>query len=365
METAAAAAPATKKRRTEAHHEGRESMEVLSPAQTSRSRRRMRPIPGLHLGRNRKDPTANGPPRGAGAGKKMTASTASASSPTPSSATSSPFLPTKDAVRTRTLASRWRGIWRSAPLNLDFSSRSFKREEEVQAYVISQILAAHPGPARRFSVPVRHLKHRPAAADAWLRSPALNGLQELEFHTRSSRIHFTSPKVPLPVSALRFSDTLRVVAISKCHFPESAVEVLRFPQLRQLELQRVEISDGSLNSIISGSPVLECLLLDSYYGCHSIRINSPSLVSIGLSIGSGNLVIEDAPSLERLLQLEYHVQGLQAHILVISAPKLETLGCLYSRDYDTKYTFGTTVLQVARPFCLLAFTRRAIAFSYA
>ena len=57
-----------------------------------------------------------------------------------------------------------------------------------------------------------------------------------------------------------------------------------------------------------------------------------------------NLIIEDTPSLQRLLNLDAHGALL---VSVISAPKLETLGCLSDHCPVSKLVFGTTVIQVA------------------
>ncbi|CAN6214346.1 unnamed protein product, partial [Urochloa humidicola] len=247
------------------------------------------------------------------------------------------LLPTKDGVRTQTLASRWRHIWLSAPLNLDHSS--LPANEEAQAGIISRILAAHSGPVRRFSVSHFHLYNRKATVDAWLRSPVLDRLQELEVNDETWR-----GQVSLPASAFRFTDTLCVFTMSRCCLLDETVETFRFPQLRQLALDCVEISDIALHSIISVSacPVLEYLLISgSQVRC--LRINSPSLKSIAISYGE--IIIEDAPLLQRLLQLQ---TGL--NVSVISAPKLETLGSL---DYDSKLVFGTTVIQ---KLCAVSFT---------
>ncbi|TVU11950.1 hypothetical protein EJB05_45562, partial [Eragrostis curvula] len=250
-------------------------------------------------------------------------------------------LPTKDAVRTRTLAPRWNLLWPSAPLNLDSSGGGLPEEEQVQAGLISRILAAHRGPARRFSVPALHLQRRLATVDNWLNSAALDNLQELEFYVMYN--FGQAPAVLLPASAFRFSATLRVVTISECHISNGAVEGLSFPQLRHLGLQGVIISEGSLQSIIDGSPVLECLLLYCSSGFHSIRINSSSLVSIGLynHLQPVTVIVEDAPLLERLLQLQDY-RGM--HVSVISAPRLETLGRLSDCGFETKYTFGAAIL---------------------
>ncbi|KAL6631324.1 hypothetical protein ACP70R_028174 [Stipagrostis hirtigluma subsp. patula] len=227
------------------------------------------------------------------------------------------LLPTAEAARTRALASRWRHLWLSAPLNLDHSS--LPSDEQVQAGIISQILAAHPGPARRLSVPPAHLYHRRAAVDAWLRYPALDNLQELEFIDGEVPYLWTK-LLPLPAPAFRFSATLR---------------------LRQLGLEIVQVSDSSLHSIIAGCPILECLLIGTTYGFDCLRVNSPSLRSICMTCAI--IKIEDAPSLQRVLQLQ---PDNSMNVTVVSAPKLETLGCLCDDGPESKVVFGTTVIQI-------------------
>lgn len=155
----------------------------MCPAPHEPLRQRMRLVPGFQMGRNRKDPTARSH-RALREERKRTASTASASSRTGFWVTSSPFSPPRTPPGPKSSASRWRHIWLSAPLNLDCTDGGvFGRNREEEAGLLSRILAAHPGPARRLSVSVFHLQHRPATVDAWLSSPALNDLQELEFHT--------------------------------------------------------------------------------------------------------------------------------------------------------------------------------------
>ncbi|CAO2161987.1 unnamed protein product [Urochloa humidicola] len=118
------------------------------------------------------------------------------------------LLPIKEGARTQILSSRWRPLWRSAPLNLD--AYGIGGISNANA-VVSRILFEHRGVARCFSVPFSILGDS-ATLDGWLRSPSLDNLQELDFGFDS----FASPSPMMPHSALRFSPTLRVTKIRCC-----------------------------------------------------------------------------------------------------------------------------------------------------
>jgi hypothetical protein len=270
---------------------------------------------------------AREPPLGVGKGEVAAASDRISDLPEPILADIVSLLPTKDGARTQILASRWRHLWRSAPLNLDCDGLTrlgyyFPRENYAHIALIDRVLSTHPGPGRRFCVPVHNLLSRPAAFGAWLRSPTLDGLQELEFcHVHG--YEKTKP-VSLPASAFRFSPTLRLATIRKCRLPDSAAHALHFPQLKHLALVDVVVSETSLHSMIAGCPSLECLLIQGSSGFRCIRINSLTLRSFGLCVCSQptdeiqleELIIEDAPCLERLHRLDLF-DGL--HVSVISA----------------------------------------------
>nr|XP_034579158.1 F-box/LRR-repeat protein 13-like [Setaria viridis] len=253
------------------------------------------------------------------------------------------FLPTKDGARTQVLSSRWRPIWRSAPLNLDI------RTDDV-----SRILSAHQGPGRRFCAEFRYFNDDPgdpsATLDRWLRSPALNNLQEIKFH-----LGITMESHPLPASVHRFSSTLRAASFGGCAFPEgNRASPLHLPLLKQLSLGDVRISETSFNALLAACPTLQSLLLTNILGCSRVQIVSQNLRSIGFRHtyyrdGHTNLqqlIIKDAPYLERLLCIE---NG-SAQVTVVSAPKLHVLALqsVYNLTHDvgsTTFQFGRTVFQ--------------------
>ncbi|CAM0949233.1 unnamed protein product [Alopecurus aequalis] len=254
------------------------------------------------------------------------------------------LLPTKEGARTRFLASRWRHLWCSAPLNLD--CRDLVEREGELAGVVSRILSSHQGPGRRLCIPDGSRSYGAATVNAWLQSPAVGNLQELCLSYPTDN---QSPLPPLSESFLRFSTTLRVATIGHCHLLNTTVQGLQLPQLKKLKLEEIRISECSLQHMIAECPALECLLITHSFGFCRVRINSVSIRSIGVRAECyvtdepkfGELIIQNAPYLEKFLHLDLLCSDL--HVSVIFAPKLETLRC--HSDTSTKISFGSTVIQ--------------------
>ncbi|TVU17844.1 hypothetical protein EJB05_33904 [Eragrostis curvula] len=156
------------------------------------------------------------------------------------------LLSTKEGARTQILSSRWRPLWRSAPLNVEYDGRSLTGD------VVSRILSQHRGGARRFNVFYMFVSDLPAVLDGWLLSPALENLQKLKFCY--DPLH--SPRPLMPCSALRFS-TLCVAEFGCCQFPDYAEHQLHFPNLQHLALRSVIISEDSLHAMLAGFPALD------------------------------------------------------------------------------------------------------------
>ena len=136
--------------------------------------------------------------------------------------------------------------------------------------------------------------------------------------------------------------------------------MLRLPLLKRLSLVVADVSKASLRSIIqSGWPALERLLL--VFGMEicicCLKIKSPHLVSMGICFFGHDLIIKDAPSLQRLL-LDSTI--VPSQITVVSGPKLETLGAIHDPFRWFKMVFGSTPVEVLYiihvNFCNLLFS---------
>ncbi|KAM0899852.1 hypothetical protein ACQ4PT_021018 [Festuca glaucescens] len=276
------------------------------------------------------------------------------------------LLPTKEGARTQVLATRWRHIWRSMPLNLDcgdlvasinrdcsgeptmhsdlyrggFAVYDLDRRRKAAQnseldHAVSRILASHQAPVRRLCIPTGHGSTE-ATVEAWLQSPTLNNLEELEFCYVPTKVRY--PRrisfVPLPpASTFRFANTLRLANFGGCRLHDDIVQGLHFPQLKHLVLQWAKISECSIHRLIARCPAVECLLIYNTSGFHCLRINALRLRSISVRTcydnctheQQFNLIIENAPCLEWLFCLHLFDD---IQVSVISAPKLETIGSI-------------------------------------
>ncbi|KAF7070677.1 hypothetical protein CFC21_076156 [Triticum aestivum] len=248
-------------------------------------------------------------------------------------------LPMKQRGRTQILAKRWLPLWRSLPLNIDCGEIARSNHGKL-GDVLQRIISSHQGDCQRFCIrPLLATNmENDAAVDACLLSPALNKLKELEFYRRPWH---NWQRLPAPTSIFRFSPTLCVAQFGHCTLTDDIVQGLHFPQLKKLGLDYVFLSEFSLSSMIAGSPSLEVLLIIRCSGARCLRINSFTLRSIEVGNSSPDpsmeeLIIESAPHLERLFHLD---QNQDLHVSVLSAPKLESLGCCTN---STRLVFGST-----------------------
>jgi hypothetical protein len=283
-------------------------------------------------------------------------------------------LPTADAVRVQVLSRRWRHIWISCPLNLDLGSPNYYTDYKR---VVSGILAAHPGPCRRLKVDWPY--DYGESYNHWLQSPALVGLQELGIEPEYSSVWLDKKTLPrgdntraLPERALfQFAPTLRLLRIGYHTFPfpsVGAVAALRLPHLELISLCCVDISEATLHGMLAACPVLRTLVLDGCTGFATVRINSPTITSFAISpadssitndydpyfldydyenptvrVTTWQVIIEDAPLLEKLVLCRRSAAVESFQLLVVSAPRIRVLGSLSFSI--PKLEIGGTVFQ--------------------
>ncbi|KQJ85885.1 hypothetical protein BRADI_4g02256v3 [Brachypodium distachyon] len=217
-------------------------------------------------------------------------------------------LPAKDAARTATLASRWRGVWLSTPLVLvdtDLSSVAVPASSRPDAVAdaVSRALAAHPGPFR-----CAHLVSTRMAAPQlkrWLRLLAAKGVQDLVLVNRPSLF---DQMVPLPKTLFAIS-TLTRLYIGVWKFPDVAAGLsgtgASFPHLRELGICSVAMEDGDIEVVVARSPVLVILNIHGSMSGTRLRLVSHSLRCLQIYVAAmASIDVVDAPRLERFIMSE-------------------------------------------------------------
>ncbi|KAL6888801.1 hypothetical protein ACP4OV_009827 [Aristida adscensionis] len=221
-------------------------------------------------------------------------------------------LPAKDGARTAALSTRWRGLWRAAPLAL--ADTHLLPGGEVRPphpgaasravrHAVSAALGAHPGPFPFVSLTCGFLDAVDAdraALARWFQLLATKGVEELVFVNRP----WPLPGLRLP-AALFSCAALRRLCLGAWRLVDTAAlpRGTCFPNLRDLVLGAVAMEDRDLDFLLSASPVLETLaVVGSLPPPLRARLASRSLQSAQFCLSAVEEVAAvDCPCLERLI----------------------------------------------------------------
>ncbi|CAL4948918.1 unnamed protein product [Urochloa decumbens] len=255
-------------------------------------------------------------------------------------------LPARDGARTAALASRWRGLWRSAPLVLrdsDFLLPSAFDDEQARAAAaaaVGRALAGHPGPFRKVQLTCCSLGSLERELAEWARLLATKEVRDLVLLD----VDDSDMLRPLPDDILRCA-SLEKLLLGFWVFPNTAALSLRgtdvvFPFLKQLSMINANMMDHDLDHMLACSPVLEILSFTSTRYPKHIRLRGDSLQCMLLWMSMAEeLVVVDAPRLERLI-LWMTCSGGEAGedcrimVKIRRAPELRVLGYLEPRVHQ-------------------------------
>ncbi|KAA8532814.1 hypothetical protein F0562_033069 [Nyssa sinensis] len=183
-------------------------------------------------------------------------------------------LPIQDAVRTSVLSSKWRYNWVNLP-QLIFDDNLCKMSgryqwptQEKLVMIISQVLLLHRGPIHKFTLSISELESC-YEIDQFILFVSKNGVREFTLQISKGVVH------KLPSS---FFSCLQLTHLDlwNCVFrPLSTFQ--GFSKLTSLVLGQVIISSFMLASLISSSPLLEQLTIESSVTFYYLEIVAPNL----------------------------------------------------------------------------------------
>uniref|UniRef100_A0ACD5V8I9 Uncharacterized protein n=1 Tax=Avena sativa TaxID=4498 RepID=A0ACD5V8I9_AVESA len=253
-------------------------------------------------------------------------------------------LPAKDGARTAVLSSRWRHLWRSAPLvlvdtHLLPAKRAGARPARAGAVsravtaAVSAVLEAHPGSFSFVSLTCNFMGRADRAVLArWVQLFATKGVSDLVLVNRPWPLPHG---VCLPV-ALFSCASLRRLYLGAWVFPDTATlpRGAAFPSLRQLVLGCVIITDKDLDFVLAASPVLEILAVVGNQTQLHARLASQSLRCAQFCLSTvEEVAVVDAPRLERLFiwcssSHDQPSKKASTRVKISRAPHLRLLGYL-------------------------------------
>ncbi|XP_051221087.2 F-box/FBD/LRR-repeat protein At5g22660-like [Lolium perenne] len=260
-------------------------------------------------------------------------------------------LPDKDAARTAVLATRWRGLWRSAPLVLVDShfltpaaasgGQVARAEARRVTAAVSRVLAAHPGPIRCAHLTCSYMAEFPSLLARWLQTLAVKGVQDLVLVNRPFPLALDLP------GALFGMPALTRLYLGFFKFPDTAglQSTVSFPNLRELGLCTVVIFGPDMDFILARSPALEILCIQANLFTERLRIVSRSLRCVQVVVATDlDILLAYAPHLERLIVWSVMAkERSNMRIKIAPAPALSILGYLELEFHTLE--IGNTVIK--------------------
>ncbi|XP_037450824.1 putative FBD-associated F-box protein At5g56440 [Triticum dicoccoides] len=264
-------------------------------------------------------------------------------------------LPAKDGARTAVLSSRWRHLWRSTPLVLVDThllpaacagARPGRAGAVSRAVTgaVSAALEAHPGNFTFVSLTCSFLERADRGVLArWVQLLATKGVSELVLINRP----WPLPRgVCLPVALFSCVSLTRLYPT----LPRGAA----FPNLRELVLGCVIVTDKDLDFVLAASPVLEILAVVGNQTQLHARLASQSLRCAQFCVSNvEEVAVVDAPLLERLFIWHTSSRGhssmarsrTSARVKIGHAPQLRLLG--YLRPGRQVLEIGNTTIKAS------------------
>ncbi|KAJ4749892.1 F-box/RNI-like superfamily protein [Rhynchospora pubera] len=184
------------------------------------------------------------------------------------------LLPINDAARTGVLSSRWRHLWKAAPLHLDDSSlwphdliSMFTIFGGWSREAISRIFDSHHGPIETLRLSRFNEAEFHPAMNRFVESAIQRGVRELTLSSSKSQPYHLPP-------SLLLCKSLHQLSLINCRFPEALPPSI-FPNLKELRLHYVPLHNGSLHVFLSKCGSLEILHLT-----HTGELQLPSVSDV-------------------------------------------------------------------------------------
>ncbi|XP_010415172.1 PREDICTED: FBD-associated F-box protein At1g66310-like [Camelina sativa] len=242
-------------------------------------------------------------------------------------------LPTKDVVKTCTLSSQWRHLWRYVP-GLDLDCRDFKEYDEVAGFIDS-FLSFNNGESSIKMFKLRYHSDLGGDVDEETDNANLTRWIDTVVRRKVQHLALSWGEVPIPPTLYK-SESLVSLKLTEAVLPNP--EFVSLPSVKAILLESVKFAnDLAFEKLISGCLGLERLTLyrSQNDNVKVLRVRSKSLLNFDYngSTFTGpheDLVVAiDAPMLEDL-QLSDHLT---------ESFMIDNMSSLKEADIDVQFNF--------------------------
>ncbi|KAF9594044.1 hypothetical protein IFM89_026976 [Coptis chinensis] len=203
-------------------------------------------------------------------------------------------LPIRDAVKTSLLSRSWKYRWRSTP-NLIFdaaasiNSKKGIIEDTELVTIVNNVLLLHEGMVSNFTI-YKYLEGGCSDVDKWIAFVSLkNTLTHLVLVLKRSDSYL----VP---TCLCTCQNLHELKLGGCELRLSS-QFNGFSRLNFLKLTGVNITSGTIESLVMKSPLFLCLKIWKCKSLTSLNINSPNLRKFVIKGACESLKFQNTPKL--------------------------------------------------------------------
>ncbi|KAL7589363.1 hypothetical protein Lser_V15G40266 [Lactuca serriola] len=183
---------------------------------------------------------------------------------------------TKDAIRTGILSTRWKHLWNSVP-TLTFTYIDFNHPlSDFISFVDKTLTQCHELKLKKFGVYTCYDIEFESQFNRWIRYAISCNVEELIL-----KLWYPGSKAEFQLDqSLYISSCFTDLTLAGSVF--NPMGMISWKNLRSLYISDVILNEDLIKNILSGSPLLENLVLDDCYGFSRLDITSKSVKNLML-----------------------------------------------------------------------------------
>ncbi|KVH89463.1 F-box protein At5g03100-like [Cynara cardunculus var. scolymus] len=191
---------------------------------------------------------------------------------------------TKSAIRTGTLSKRWKYLWTSVPTLIFKHSDDNHPRSDFVSFVNKTLTQCRQLKLKKFGVYTSYDIRFESEVNNWIRYAISCNVEELDLTLWNLELEAEFLLNEYFFNNSCFTD----LTLAGCVFNPTGT--ISWRRLRNLCISFGNLSEGLIENILSGSPLLETLVLDNCYGYKRLDLTSKSLKNL---VFTGYMVPDD------------------------------------------------------------------------